>query len=273
MKIFPKLEAYLRQGLDYLYARWPQSAPSKDRLQRCKIISHRGEYDNQRIFENTLAAFDRVKDQGVWGIEFDVRWTNDLHPVIIHDTDLGRLFGSNRMICQATLAEVKSDCSLIPTLAEMIQRYGKQIHLMIEVKEELHEDPVRQNQILKDLFSPLKPQEDYHLLAMTPKIFNLIEFAPKSTFLPVARFNLSQISKLALEQDYAGLAGHYFLLTASRLQSHQERQQKVGTGYVNSKNCLFRELNRDVEWVFSDNAVELQKVVNRLLSQPLNGKP
>jgi hypothetical protein len=34
---------------------------------------------------------------------------------------------------------------------------------------------------------------------------------------------------------------------------------------VNSKNCLFRELNRNVEWIFSDNAVELQKVVNQLL--------
>jgi glycerophosphoryl diester phosphodiesterase len=39
----------------------------------------------------------------------------------------------------------------------------------------------------------------------------------------------------------------------------------LATGYVNSKNCLFRELNRGVEWIFSDNAVELQKVVNQLL--------
>jgi len=46
----------------------------------------------------------------------------------------------------------------------------------------------------------------------------------------------------------------------------------LATGYVNSKNCLFREVNRGVEWTFSDNAVELQKIVNRLLSQPLNDK-
>jgi hypothetical protein len=46
MKIFNTLEAQLRQILDYFFARWPQSIPSTDRLQQCKIISHRGEYDN-----------------------------------------------------------------------------------------------------------------------------------------------------------------------------------------------------------------------------------
>jgi hypothetical protein len=28
---------------------------------------------------------------------------------------------------------------------------------------------------------------------------------------------------------------------------------------------LFREMNRGVEWVFSDNAAEMQKIVNQLL--------
>ncbi|MCK4988777.1 MAG: hypothetical protein KAS40_24745, partial [Desulfobacterales bacterium] len=61
--------------------------------------------------------------------------------------------------------------------------------------------------------------------------------------------------------------GHYVLLTKSRLKKHKELKQKMATGYVNSKNCLFRELNRNVEWIFSDNASELQGIVNRLLQQ------
>ena len=92
-----------------------------------------------------------------------------------------------------------------------------------------------------------------------------MEFVPKSAFLPVARFNFPQLSKLARGQNYSGLAGHYLLLTKSRVKKHSEVEQKLATGYVNSKNCLFREINRNVEWVFSDNAVELQKLVNRLL--------
>jgi glycerophosphoryl diester phosphodiesterase len=51
------------------------------------------------------------------------------------------------------------------------------------------------------------------------------------------------------------------------LKKHRKLKQKLATGYVNSKNCLFRELNRDVEWIFSDNAVELQQIVNQLLQK------
>jgi glycerophosphoryl diester phosphodiesterase len=42
-------------------------------------------------------------------------------------------------------------------------------------------------------------------------------------------------------------------------------QQKMGTGYIGSKNCLFRELNRGIEWIFSNNAADLQKIVQHLL--------
>ena len=265
MKIIHTLEVQIRQILDRFYARWPQAVPDKDRLQHCKIISHRGDYDNRNVFENTINAFDRAKDQGGWGIEFDLRWTKDLNPVAIHDADLRRVFGLDFSIRQLTLAELKSRCPLVPSLAEMIQRYGKEIHLMIEIKAEHYPDPVGQNRILSEHLFSLEPEKDYHLLTMRPEMFSLIECVPRSALLPVARFNFSRLSKMAIAQNYSGLAGHYVLLTRSRLKKHKELKQKLATGYVNSKNCLFRELNRNVEWMFSDNAVELQKVVNRLL--------
>jgi glycerophosphoryl diester phosphodiesterase len=272
MKVLGGIEFHTRRLLDRFFAYWPQSHPGKNRLRHCKIISHRGEHDNRRVFENTLSAFDKARKGGVWGIEFDIRWTKDLHPVVLHDSDLRRVFGSTLIIHQATLAELKSECALIPSLEQVIERYGKHLHLMVEIKDEVYPDPVRQHKILKELFSALEPENDYHFLSLAPEMFKRIEFAPRSTFLPVARLNFYQLSKLALEHKYQGIAGHYVLLTAARLKKHHAFQQKVGTGYINSKNCLFRELNRGVEWIFSDNAVALQKIVNRLLSKSLNGK-
>ena len=267
MKISHILEERIRQVLDLFYARWPQAVPPGQRLQHCKIISHRGDYDNRRIFENTVDAFDRAKAQGVWGIEFDMRWTKDLQPVIIHDADLRRVFGSMLEVRQATLTELKAQCPSVPTLAEMIQRYGKKIHLMIEIKAEHYPDAVAQNQILKALLSPLEPAKDYHLLTLTPEMFDLIVCVPRSAMLPVAQLNFLQLSKLAIRQNYSGFAGHYLLLTRSRLKKHQKFGQKLATGYVNSEKCLFREMNRGVEWIFSDNAVALQKGVNQLLKK------
>jgi glycerophosphoryl diester phosphodiesterase len=267
MKIFHTLQIQTRQILDRFYAHWPQAVPGRDRLQHCKIISHRGDYDNRNIFENTIAAFDRAKDNGIWGIEFDIRWTKDLIPVVSHDIDLLRVFGLDLSIQQVTLAELNSSCPLVPSLAQMIQRYGKKIHFMIEIKAEHYPDPVGQNRILGELLSSLEPEKDYHLLAMKPEMFNLIECVPRSALLPVAHFNFPRLSRMAIAQSYGGFAGHYILLTRSRLKKHKEFKQKLATGYINSKNCLFRELNRNVEWMFSDNAVELQKIVNRLLQE------
>lgn len=259
------LEERLLNVVDFFYMKWPQPFPGKERLERCKIISHRGEYDNKTVFENTIPAFDRVREAGVWGIEFDIRWTKDLQPVVFHDRTLKRVFKSDIQVNKVTLAELKKQCSLIPSLSEVIQKYGKILHLMVEIKEEEFPDPVYQNKVLKDLFNPLTPQIDFHLISLRPEMFMLINFAPSSTFLPSARLNVKRLSHQALLKNYRGITGHYFLIIDTILKRHHQQNQRVGTGFIGSKNCLFRELNRGVKWIFSNNAVELQNICNSLL--------
>ena len=249
------LENALLKWIDYFYRIWPQPFPGNERLSDCKIISHRGEYDNKNIFENTLSAFDTARDRGVWGIELDLRWTKDMHPVVLHDPDLQRVFGLSLEIDQVTLAELKARCPLIPSLKEVVQRYGRTLHLMLEIKAEHYPEPDHQNQVLKNIFATFRPQADFHILTLAPEMFQIINFVPKSSFIPIAQLNISQISKLALKENYRGVAGHYLLLTKALLGRHFKQQQKVGSGYIGSKNCLFRELNRGIEWIFSNNAV------------------
>ena len=258
-------EKRLLQSIDLFYAKWPQQQPHKDRLKQCTIISHRGEHDNIDIFENTLSAFDRAKDAGVGGIEFDIRWTKDLHPVVFHDTHLQRVFGSEVELNQATLDQLKTHCRLIPSLEEVIQKYGKKLHLMVEIKKEVYPDPFYQNMVLKDLFHGLSPQKDFHFLSLHPEMFQPIDFVSTSAFLPSARFNIKALSQLALNKDYGGIAGHYLILTNGISRKHHMNGQSIGTGYICSKNCLIRELNRGVKWIFSNNAVELQGILNSLL--------
>ena len=265
MRINHWLEERLLRVIDGYYAVLSQPIPDKELLKQCKIVSHRGEHDNKTVFENTISAFDRVKKAGVWGIEFDIRWTKDLQPVVFHDTNLQRVFKSDMEVNQITLAELKEHCHLIPSLSEVIQNYSKTLHLMIEIKEEEYPDPVYQNNVLKDLFDGLMPQVDFHLISLRPEMFRVINFVPSSTFLPSARLNIKRLSNLALLKNYRGVAGHYFLITDALLQKHHKQNQCIGTGYICSKNCLFRELNRGVEWIFSNNAVELQNICNSLL--------
>jgi glycerophosphoryl diester phosphodiesterase len=251
--------------VDTAYAAIPQSFPGKDSLKTCKIISHRGEHDNKTVIENTIQAFDTVAQKAIWGIEFDVRWTKDLHPIVFHDKDLKRIFGSNLQIQQMTLSELKKQFPIIPSLEEVISRFGKSTHLMVEIKEEKYPEPDRQNQIVKNLFAGLTPETDYHFISLTPEMFRFFDFLPISTYIPIAQLNTAGFSELAAQKKYGGLMGQYFLINNSFVKKHHRLNQKIGTGFVGSKNCLFRELNRGVEWLFSNNAVEMQLICNSFL--------
>ena len=261
------IEKLLLQCTDFIYRLVPRHSPEPETLRSCKIVSHRGEHDNIGIYENTFAAFDRALAQGTWGIEFDVRWTRDLQPVVAHDPDLKRVFGIEITIADVEFDELRGHCPAVPRLSEVVATYGRQMHFMVELKEEIYPDPGRQNAIFKDCFATLEPGADYHLMSLTPHMFDLITFVPPSIFIPIAGLDMARFSKLALEKKYGGVAGHYLLLTDAVLKKHRQKDQRVGTGYPGSKNCLLREINRGVEWIFSNNAGELQEIINRLLNK------
>ena len=252
--------------INFIYAVYPQPNPDRERLMQGRIIAHRGIYDNQKVFENTLAAFDPIVDSGVWGIELDVRWTKDLVPVVFHDRNLIRIFGANRDINELKLTEIKASFPLIPTLEEIIQKFGQRLHLMIEIKAELFPDPAYSSGVLKDLFAQLTPAVDYHVISLNPSVFKMIDFLPRNAFLPIAEINVPSISEIALKEKYQGFLGHYLMITDACLQKHRRNNQVVGTGFVNSKNCLFRELNRGISWIFSKNALQLQTLRDRMLN-------
>jgi glycerophosphoryl diester phosphodiesterase len=266
MSLFDRVEDLLLPAIDAAYARLPRPPAAAVRLRDCRVVSHRGEYDGRHVFENTLAAFDAAVDQGVWGIEFDIRWTRDLEPVVAHDPDLRRVFGQRLGLSDTRLHELRRRCPQVPTLAEVVARYGGKVHLMAEIKQLPEADAGRQSRILADVFAGLCPGRDFHLLAMRPETFGWAAFAPPSVCLPVARLNISEFSRLAVQRGYAGIAGHYAMLGDSLIGRHHAAGQKVGTGYIRSRNALLREINRGVDWIFSKHAGEVQALLKRLQS-------
>ncbi len=259
------MERVFHKFVDTAYSHIPQPFPDKRRLESCKIISHRGEHDNERIVENTVPAFDKIADHGIWGIEFDVRWTKDLHPVVFHDPDLKRLFHSPVKIHQMTLPELKNNFPMIPSVEEIVARYGKSLHLMVEIKEEIYPDPDLQQRKMKDLFYGLIPEHNYHFVSLNHEMFRFFDFLPVSACLPIAQLNINTLSRIAIQKKYGGIMGQYFIVNNLLVQKHLRVGQKVGTGFIGSRNCLFRELNRGVEWLFSNNAVQLQSICNSFL--------
>jgi len=254
------LQKAAMKATDWLMAGIPRAVPNQLALRNCKIISHRGEHDNISIIENTLPAFEKARANGLWGIECDIRWTADLVPVISHDPCGKRLFGNPTPLAAMSLAEVRAQLPQIPSLAELVAEFGGNIHLMLELKAERIVQPARQKRILQEQLSTLVAGHDYHFLALDPELFEQVDFVPRKCCLPVSELNASRMSRASLELKFGGLTGHYLLLTNGLKQRHSLAGQRIGTGFISSKNCLFRELNRGIEWIFSNDAVKIQKI-------------
>lgn len=248
--------------VDAWMAAIPRKAPAHADLERCKIVSHRGEHNDNSIPENSLEAFRIAKEAGVWGIETDIRWTADLTPVIIHDPDATRVFGKQITISEIEFDELRSEVPGVPTLAELVDEFGGNTHLMLELKDEKFPDIERQKQILNRHLSALSPGQDYHMLALDCALFETFDIQPRRCCLPVAFQNYRPMSRTTLSAGYGGLTGHYLLLNEAIRRKHEHADQKIGTGFIRSRNCLYRELNRGIEWIFSNDAVRLQQIID-----------
>ena len=102
------------------------------------IFGHRGASNCEP--ENTLLAFERAFSDGAQGIEFDVRSTKDNKIVIIHDETINRTSNGTGKVKDFTLNELLifnfGKNEKIPTLKEVLSKYGNKYWLNIEIKEE-----------------------------------------------------------------------------------------------------------------------------------------
>ena len=247
--------------IDLLFKVIPQPPLSLAQIKNIKIVAHRGCHESGLI-ENTLPAFVWCMDHNIWGIEFDIRFTSDNIPVVHHDSHCGRLFHKPQLIIsQIKFIELKNKIPDIPSLMEVVQKCGKRIHFMIEIKSVLSMD---QNQILENILAPIKSKVDYHILSLKIENFDSISFVKHDCYLPVAELNVGKFVNYAIQKKYAGIAGHYLLITQSIIRRLSTFNLNTGVGYVASKNSLIREICRNHHWIFTDRASSVKEWVEKL---------
>jgi glycerophosphoryl diester phosphodiesterase len=138
---------------------------------------------------------------------------------------------------------------------------------MVELKrDQLGAVAIRANR-LHEIFSALTAEHDYHFLALQLDLFELVEFAGHQACLPVAELNLGVFSREVLIRDLAGVCGQYLLLNQALIRRHHSQGQKLGSGFIASRFCLYRELNRGVDWIFTNHALKLGAIRQELLKR------
>lgn len=251
----------LEKGANILFACMPRNRPSKADIDAVCVIAHRGAHDKHlKIIENTHEAFERAREFGCWGIELDVHTTLDQVLVVNHDPTLHRIWNKDSAISKLTFRELREQAPLIPSLAEVVERYGKHLHLFIELK-----DPFHAEETLAATLESLTPEEDYHLLSLDEPIFAALTRFPRAAMLLVAvHNNVAKFCRLSLQKNYGGVFGHYSLLSKAQMRRLVAANQKTGVGFIGSKNSLYRELNRGHEWLFTDSVSKINSFLTQL---------
>ena len=199
---------------------------------------------------------------GVWGIELDVRWTRDAVPVVLHDPDLARVHGVPAAVDALTWRQLRRRAPAVPALSEVVTRFGGRLHLMLEIKPVVRPDAATRNQTLQEVLAPLQPTTAFHLMALAPATL-----APMADFPPAARIAIAYhwpngFSRWVAAHRWGGVCSHFALMRTTLIRRHHALGQRIGTGFAASRNCLYREIHRGVDWIFSNNADQLQGLLH-----------
>jgi len=258
----------LEDLIDFIYYVIPRTEPTRKQLEQLKIVAHRGWHNNLDITENTMNSFQKALEENLFGIEFDVRWTKDGVPVIHHDANCLRVWGQNIIISETDFSDLRSSLPDIPSLQEVVNQFGKKIHLFIELKEERFLDLPDKRKTMSDILSGLSAINDFYIISLSTypvEVFNMFD---KSTYLLVsAGLNLLEMSKISLIHKYGGIMGHFLLCSDDVLKKHRGKNQRIGTGFIKTKNCLKREILREVDWVFTNHPWNIVSLIESVDSK------
>ena len=123
---------------------WKKNCQPMFKEEQTIVFGHRG--SPGLITENTIPSFQKAIDQGVEGLEFDIRLSKDKQIVVFHDATLKRLSDRNEAISDLSLTELQAvelykkegqtEEVYIPSLKDMVPLLHQAKVLNIEIKSE-----------------------------------------------------------------------------------------------------------------------------------------
>lgn len=268
-KINSILASSFMNTAEWIVSHQPQIIPSKEKLEQAKLVAHRGVHEfpeNHPDFalENTLDAFRNAMKYKLWGIEFDVRLTADRVPVIIHDADLGRVFGRpDVVVSQLNFAELRRIEPRVPTLVEVLALTSGEIHIMIEIKEDYRLHP-ETYAVIEHYLRHLTPIKDYHLISLNPNHLERFTHTDRQAFMDVIWQNPSTIIKQNDVLQHGAVSGHYLFISESQREKLQAAGKKVGVGFPTNLNVALRAINQNADWIFTNHGAKLQTELSAL---------
>jgi len=250
--------------------------------QKPLIIAHRGA--SELAPENTFAAFQKAIEDGADGIEFDVRLTRDLVPVVYHDAKLKRLgrckgHVSNFMSSELQTLDVgswfneknpgksngKFSLETVPTLERLLEFLGGYKGLLY-VEMKCREDgtdalpeavcrTIRQSDLLPQIIvKSFNLEAVRRIRRLLPEVRTAALFAPK--ILDVLQ-KKKRLLKKAQECEADEISIHFSLATEKFIRRAEKKNLPVTIWTADSPSWVKRAVNLGINAIITNNPARL----------------
>ena len=232
-------------------------------------MGHRGA--NKIAPENTLKAFKEAIRLKADAVEFDVQETVEGEIVIIHDYDTLRTAGTEGIVKEMTLKELKKlnfgDGEQIPTLLELIELAKDKISLNCEVKVEGIAKKIIQIFQDADILDSITVSSFLHEeLIKIQKIEPQLKIA---TLVPTKAGKFSEwnykkkLIDFTSENNYYAINPLYKLADKRFIEYAHEKNIKVFPWTVDSGIAMKKLINMGTDGIITNDISRLKEVLNR----------
>lgn len=236
-----------------------------------RILSHRG-YRKDNLHENTIQAFEKALDLGADGFEFDIHLSKDKEAICYHDNTLDNI-GVSKSIKELTKKEIISIGSKkgieIPTLDEILQKFGNKTFLNIEIKaanagstvynilKEYNTSTSKKNLVISSfLEQPLK-----ELRQLNPKIpIGLLFLFPWFKIGKALKLDCSAIHPYYDKPPYFWQKPLVKTLSRRAINLGLRKKLMVNCWTVNDPDYIKELLDKNIEGIVTDNLVEALQI-------------
>lgn len=252
---------------------WTKEQPeSREPKTALSIISHRGANDRQP--EHSISAYQQaIQDQADY-IEIDLRMTKDRQLVALHDETVNRTTNGTGKVENFTLAELEKltlvstqkEQEKIPTLVEILEKFGKSTRYYIELRESTKGldmvEPLIQLLEKNDL-----DDENFVLLQSfsSESLIRARQLAPNLSLtwlMKAGDFDLNS----AVKSDFATIGIESREVTDNIVRQIHQAGKQVHVYFINKKSEKAEQkrlLNSQVDGYFTDFNLFTKKLINR----------
>ena len=203
------------------------------------LLGHRGVRGRKYgVRENTIAAFDLALQYGCDGIEFDVRLTEDSHPVICHNSR------------SAGLTIAKTAGEKLPGLAlldDILARYANCAFLDVELKVADIDD------CLLSVLAKHPPKKGYVISSFLPEVLLNLRAQNESILLGLICETQRELQRWP-ELPIQYVMVKQSLVTPKLLSDIHSAGMQVFVWTVNKPEAMLRLSNWGVDGIISDKA-------------------